>query len=199
MKYPMKESELIAKSKAGDPKAFAQLVRNYENKIFSLAHHVCAGMPSEADDIYQETFLAAFKNIKGFKSNSSLGTWLYRIAANLCWVRFRKKKREPFVPLLDHSQGPARVSKFEPKDKALTPEEASGKKELITAVSKALADLPVDYRLLLTLRDIEGLSAEETAKILKLSVAAVKSRLHRGRLYLRERFDIAIKEKASHS
>ena len=192
----MKESELIEKSKAGDPEAFAQLIRNYENRIFSLAHHVCAGIPADAEDVYQETFLSAFKNIRGFKSQSNLGTWLYRIAANLCWVRFRKKKREPFVPLLDQRHDHHEQDQFKFKDRALTPEEMSGKKELLEAVSKALADLPVDYRIILTLRDIENLSAEETAKILKLSVPAVKSRLHRGRMYLRDQFDRVLKEKA---
>ncbi len=192
----MKESELIEKSKAGDVEAFSQLIRNYENKIFSLAHHVCAGMPSDAEDVYQETFLSAFKNIKGFKNRSNLGTWLYRIAANLCWVRFRKKKREPVVSILDRNRTNEGEIQWEFKDWFPNPEEISRKKELQEAVAKALSELPSDYRLVLTLRDIEGLSAEETAKILKLSIPAVKSRLHRGRIYLRERFEEEFKEKA---
>ena len=192
----MKESELIEKSKAGDVEAFSQLIRNYENKIFSLAHHVCAGMPSDAEDVYQETFLSAFKNIKGFKNRSNLGTWLYRIAANLCWVRFRKKKREPVVSILDRNRTNEDEIQWEFKDWFPNPEEISRKKELQEAVAKALSELPSDYRLVLTLRDIEGLSAEETAKILKLSIPAVKSRLHRGRIYLRERFKEEFKEKA---
>ena len=161
----MKESELIEKSKAGDVEAFSQLIRNYENKIFSLAHHVCAGMPSDAEDVYQETFLSAFKNIKGFKNRSNLGTWLYRIAANLCWVRFRKKKREPVVSILDRNRTNEDEIQWEFKDWFPNPEEISRKKELQEAVAKALSELPSDYRLVLTLRDIEGLSAEETAKI----------------------------------
>ncbi len=191
----MKESELIERSKAGDVEAFSQLIRNYENKIFSLAHHVCAGMPSDAEDVYQETFLSAFKNIKGFKNRSNLGTWLYRIAANLCWVRFRKKKREPVVSILDRHRTDENEVPWEFKDWFPNPEEVSRKKELQEAVVKALSELPSDYRLVVTLRDIEGLSAEETAKILKLSIPAVKSRLHRGRIYLRERFEEEFKEK----
>jgi RNA polymerase sigma-70 factor (ECF subfamily) len=191
----MKESELIEKSKAGDVEAFSQLIRNYENKIFSLAHHVCAGMPSDAEDVYQETFLSAFKNIKGFKNRSNLGTWLYRIAANLCWLRFRKKKREPIVSSLDRRKPEEEGGQWEFKDWVPNPEEISRKKELQEAVAKALSGLSTDYRLVLTLRDIEGLSAEETAKILKLSIPAVKSRLHRGRMFLRERFEAEFKEK----
>ena len=153
-------------------------------------------MPSDAEDVYQETFLSAFKNIKGFKNRSNLGTWLYRIAANLCWVRFRKKKRDPVVSILDRNRTDENGIQWEFKDWFPNPEEISRKKELQEAVAKALSELPSDYRLVLTLRDIEGLSAEETAKILKLSIPAVKSRLHRGRICLRERFEEEFKEKA---
>ncbi|MBI4425848.1 MAG: sigma-70 family RNA polymerase sigma factor [Elusimicrobia bacterium] len=187
------ERELIERSKAGDAEAFAALVRAHEGKIFNLARNVCAGLPSEAEDVYQETFLAAFENIRSFRGGSSLSTWLYRIAANLCWVRFRKKKREPFVPLLDR---PADDGEGRPefKDWGLTPEEAARKAELGESVTRALSELPVEYRLVLTLRDVEELSSEETAKVLGISVAAVKSRLHRGRLYLRDRFEAMLGE-----
>ena len=153
-------------------------------------------MPSDAEDVYQETFLSAFKNIKGFKNRSNLGTWLYRIAANLCWVRFRKKKRDPVVSVLDRNRTDENGIQWEFKDWFPNPEEISRKKELQEAVAKALSELPSDYRLVLTLRDIEGLSAEETAKILKLSIPAVKSRLHRGRILLRERLEEEFREKA---
>lgn len=182
------ERELIERSKAGDADAFSALVRAHEDKIFTLARSVCAGLPAEAEDVYQETFLTAFKKIATFRSDANLSTWLHRIAANLCFMRYRKKKSEPFVPLLDepHKDGEGHR---EFKDWSLTPEEAARKHELGAAVTKALASLPVEYRLVLTLRDIEELSNEETAKILGVSVAAVKSRLHRGRLYLRDRFE----------
>ncbi|OYV99854.1 MAG: hypothetical protein B7X11_04975 [Acidobacteria bacterium 37-65-4] len=184
------EGELIEKSRGGDAEAFGRLVRRYEDRIYRLAKNVCAGLPAEADDVYQETFITAFKKLRGFRGDSELSTWLYRIASNICFMRHRKKKREPFVPLLDrphdHDEG-AKTHQF--RDRQPTPEEIAGKKELVEQVGKALSALPVDYRLVLTLRDIEGLSNEKTAEILNLSVAAVKSRLHRGRLYLRERFE----------
>jgi len=183
------ERDLISRSKSGDVRAFDSLIRRYEDRIFRLARNVCAGMPAEADGVYQETFLTAFKKIKRFRGEASLGTWLYRIASNLCWVRFRKRKtRGPHVSVLDEPHdhdSPA----FQLKDWSPTPEQAARKRELRETVAGALARLSVDHRLVLTLRDIEGLSNEETAKILKLSVAAVKSRLHRGRLFLRERLD----------
>ena len=184
------ERELIARSRDGDAEAFSALIARYEDKIYRLARNVCAGMPSDADDVYQETFLTAFRKLKGFRADADLGTWLYRIASNLCFMRYRKKKSEPFVPLLDRphahedGEGPA----LRVPDKAPTPEEHARKKELTAAVGAALAKLPVEYRLVVVLRDVEGLSNEETAAALKLSVAAVKSRLHRGRLFLRDEF-----------
>ena len=189
------ESELIARSKQGDAEAFSALIDRYEDRIFNLAHKVCAGMPAEAEDVYQETFLTAFKKLPHFRGDSNLGTWLYRIASNLCWMRFRKKRSEPVVPILDHphhhedAPEPAAGARF--RDWSDGPEELARKKALREAVAAALADLPIDYRLVVVLRDIQGLSGEETAKVMKLSVPAVKSRLHRGRLFLRGRLDKA--------
>ena len=183
------ERDLIERSRGGDAAAFSRLIGRYEDRIFRLAKHVCAGLPAEADDVYQETFLTAFKTLKSFRGDSDLGTWLYRIASNLCLMRRRKKGREPFVPLLDqehdHDDAPARQY----RDRTPTPEEASRKKELVEHVARALAKLPVEYRLAVTLRDVEGLSNEEAAKILGIGLAAVKSRLHRGRLFLRDEFE----------
>jgi len=184
------ERDLIEKSRHGDAAAFTQLVHRYEERIFRLAKNVCSGLPAEAEDVYQETFLAAFKKIRGFRKDSDLGTWLYRIASNLCFMRYRRKKSEPFVPLLDRPHGHDDESAhLQFADGLPTPEESARKKELVEQVAKALGKLPVDYRLVLTLRDIEGLSNKETAEILKLSLTAVKSRLHRGRLFLRDEFE----------
>jgi RNA polymerase sigma-70 factor (ECF subfamily) len=190
------EADLIEKSRAGDAAAFGRLVGRYEDRIYRLAKSVCAGLPAEADDVYQETFITAFEKLKGFRGDSDLSTWLYRIASNICFMRHRRKKREPFVPLLDsphdHDED-GKAHQF--RDWEPTPDEIAGKKELVAQVGKALSALPVEYRLILTLRDVEGLSNEETAKILKLSVAAVKSRLHRGRLFLRDQFERSFGEK----
>lgn len=180
--------ELVERARGGDAAAFDALVRGHHDKIYRLARHVCAAAPAEADDVYQETFLTAFKKLKSFRGDADLGTWLYRIASNLCLMRYRRRTAEPFVPMLDapDEEGVRRPADF--PDAAPQPEEAARRKELTDAVAAALAELPVDYRLVLTLRDVEGLSAEETARVLKLSVPAVKSRLHRGRLFLRDRF-----------
>ena len=189
------EAGLIAKSKKGDAAAFSSLISRYEDRIFNLAHKVCAGLPSEAEDVYQETFLTAFKTLPHFREDSNLGTWLYRIASNLCWMRFRKKRAEPVGPILDHplhqEGGDESTSGAQLRDWSDGPEELARKKALREAVEAAMGELPIDYRLVVVLRDIQGLSNEETAKAMKLSVAAVKSRLHRGRLFLRSRLDKA--------
>jgi RNA polymerase sigma-70 factor (ECF subfamily) len=172
------EQTLIARSQAGDREAFSQLVRQYEDRIFRLAHKVCVQAPQEAEGVHQETFVKALEKIQQFENRSALGTWLYRIAANLCFMRLRAKSRSVTFPLDSEDLLP---------DPAPGPAGAAARAELQNAVVKALEALPSDYRLVVTLRDIQGLSAEETSKRLNLSIPAVKSRLHRGRLYLREK------------
>lgn len=183
-----RQSALIEKARDGDGAAFDALVRGHQDAIYRLARHVCAQAPGEVDDVFQDTFLTAFKKLRGFRGDADLKTWLYRIAANLCLMRYRRKSARPEVPILDRPDEDGILRPMDFPDAAPSPEEAARKSELTQAVAAALAELPVDYRLVLTLRDVEGLTAEETASILKLSVPAVKSRLHRGRLFLRDRF-----------
>ncbi|GAB4028424.1 MAG: sigma-70 family RNA polymerase sigma factor [Elusimicrobiota bacterium] len=168
------EKELIERAKGGDIKSFEDLISRYKDKIYNIAGYVCLGAPSETDDVYQETFLTAFKKISSFKGNSNLGTWLYRIAANNCWMRFRKKKKENLVSL-DEAVG-------------LASHKENIKNELSHDVLKALSELSVEYRLAVTLVDIEGMSMEEAAKVLKISVPALKSRLFRARNILKNKF-----------
>ncbi|MEW5950844.1 MAG: RNA polymerase sigma factor [Elusimicrobia bacterium] len=169
-----KEKDLIERAKSGDIKSFEDLLAKYKDKIYNIAGYVCLGAPSETDDVYQETFLTAFKKIKNFKGNSNLGTWLYRIAANNCWMRFRKRKKENLVSL-DEAVG-------------LASHKENIKNELSHDVLKALSELSVDYRLAVTLVDIEGMTLQEASKILKISVGALKSRLLRARRLLKNKF-----------
>lgn len=171
------ETELVDKARSGDAASFEALVKKYQEKIYGLAHHVCLGLKSEADDVYQETFISAFKNIAKFKGNSGFGTWLYRIAANNCWMKFRKKKAEKLVSLED-------VRGIED----LTHVDEVARRELSESVAKALSKLSVDFRLAITLADIQGLSMDECAKILKITVPAFKTRLFRARAALKKDF-----------
>lgn len=171
------DAELIEKAKAGDTASFEALVKKYQDKIYNLANYVCVGLKSEAEDVYQETFISAFKNISKFKGRSGFGTWLYRIAANNCWMKFRRKKSEKLVSLEDLA---------ELKD--LTHADEIAKKELSAGIAKALSKLSVDYRLAVTLADIQGLSMEEAATVLKITVPAFKTRLFRARQALKKEY-----------
>ncbi|OGS10563.1 MAG: hypothetical protein A2234_00580 [Elusimicrobia bacterium RIFOXYA2_FULL_58_8] len=171
------EARLVEKARSGDTASFEVLVKKYQEKIYGLAQHVCLGLKSETDDVYQDTFISAFKNIAKFKGNSGFGTWLYRIAANNCWMKFRKKKAEKLVSLEDV------------RDLAdLTHADELARRELSESVAKALAKLSVPYRLAITLADIQGLSMEEAAKILKITIPAFKTRLFRARAALKRDF-----------
>ncbi|MDO8804380.1 MAG: sigma-70 family RNA polymerase sigma factor [Elusimicrobiota bacterium] len=172
------ESLLVARAQAGDDKAFEELVLKYKDRLYSIASSVCARMPSAAEDVAQETFLSALKNISSFKANAAFSTWLYRIAANNCWQRFRKVKAERL------SEMPAENKKGHPSRSCVN--ENALKNELSLAVSKALASLSPDYRIAITLCDIEGLSNAEAAGRLKISLAALKTRLHRARGQLKK-------------
>ena len=174
----IKEDELVARARAGDNKAFEALVLKYKDRLYGIASSVCARMPSETQDVAQETFISALKNINSFKANAAFSTWLYRIAANNCWQRFRRVKAEAL------SEMPDEKSKGHPARSCVN--ENALKNELSHAVNKALASLPADYRLAITLCDIEGLSNAEAAGRIKISLAALKTRLHRARGLLKK-------------
>jgi RNA polymerase sigma-70 factor (ECF subfamily) len=180
---PADERALIDRCRSGDGRAFAALLGLYRHKIFALTQRVCAQAPAEADDVFQETFLTAFKEIQKFRGASQLGTWLYRIASNLCWTRLRQRRRA--VPLIteDAPPAPGRNLLSAPDD----PAETARQREIQEAVGDALARLPVDYRMVVALSDLRGLKNEAIADALSLSLPAVKSRLHRGRNMLKNK------------
>lgn len=180
-KDAINEGKLIARARTGDNKAFEALVLNYKDRLYGIASSVCARMPSEAQDVAQETFISALKHITSFKANAAFGTWLYRIAANNCWQRFRKVKAEAL------SEMPAENKKGHPSRSCVN--ENALKNELSRAVSKALASLPADHRIAITLCDIEGLSNAEAAGRVKISLPAMKARLHRARLLLKKQLE----------
>ncbi|NLH39472.1 MAG: sigma-70 family RNA polymerase sigma factor [Elusimicrobia bacterium] len=177
----MKEKELIKLAQNGDTKAFETLVMNYKNRLYRIAFSVCSRMPSETQDVAQETLISAFENIGSFKTNSAFGTWLYRIAANKCWQRFRKAKTE------NRSDMPDETKKGHPS--RFCTEENAIKKELSRVVIGALEKLPVNYSMAIVLSDIEGLSDFEAAKKMGLSLGAFKTRLHRARNMLKKQLN----------
>jgi RNA polymerase sigma-70 factor, ECF subfamily len=180
---------LVARLKAGDEAAFEEVLKRYELKVFNLTRGMLRH-DDDAQDALQETFLSVYKNIGRFKGDSSLSTWIYRIAVNSALMKKRKGKREEkkvtideYMPEFDDTgHRVAVVPDWHPAvDQMLL------NKELGAMLRQWIAELPSDYRTVFLLRDQEELGNDEVAAILGLSVAAVKSRLHRARLYLRER------------
>jgi len=175
--------KLIASAKTGDKIAFGKLIRKYEKTVFSFAFKICRDK-EKAEEAMQETFINAYRGLKSFSGNSKFSTWLYRIATNNCLMMHRKKSHEPVVSLEDteliRENGELQVPHW-----GETPHDAILNKELKEILDHAIQKLPLEYRIVFVMRDVEGLSTEEVGKALKLSVPAVKSRLHRARLFLR--------------
>ncbi len=182
---PVPDDELVRRSQAGNSEAFEELVRRYERKVYSITYRMM-GNEQDASEALQDTFLRAFRFLPKFQFKSSFYTWLYRIATNVSLTRLRKRKSPPIVSL-DEPVGDDGDLPLEIPDYKYSPEEMMRRRELHEALQKSVESLPADYRSVVVLRDLEGLSNEEVGKILNLSVPAVKSRLHRGRLVLREK------------
>ena len=183
----MEEKELIEKAQNGDKKALAELVKNYEQTIYNFAFKICRDK-NYAEQIMQETFYSMVKSLHQFDYNSKLSTWLYRIVANHCLMMARKLRNRPFVSFDDEE------NLFEEKyaaDWNTIPYKFTENEELKNILDKAIQNLSPDYRLVFLLRDVEGLSTEETAHVTELSIPAVKSRLHRARAFLRKEINQA--------
>ena len=183
----MEEKELIKKAQSGDKKALAELVKKYEQTIYNFSFKICRNK-YYAEQIMQETFYSMVKSLHQFDHNSKLSTWLYRIVANHCLMMARKIKSRSFVSLDDDE------NLFEEKytaDWGSIPYKETENEELKSILDKAIQNLSPDYRVVFLLRDVEGLSTEETAQVTDLSVPAVKSRLHRARAFLRKEINEA--------
>ena len=177
---------LVEKIKTGDYQAFESLVNRYESKVYRLAIRMLRN-PEDAEDALQETFLQVYRGLKSFEGRSTFSTWLFRLATNVCLMKIRHRETEPakLLPLEDylprHEEG-GHPQIFDWTDR---PEEALLSKESREKMLEALEKLPAEYRAVFILRDMEGFSNAETGETLGISVAAVKSRLHRARLTLR--------------
>jgi len=170
---------LVKRAKSGNFHSFDELVSRYETKVYNLAYRML-GSQDDAKDILQETFISAFKALNNFREKSSFSTWIYRIATNACLMKLRTK--EPRVISID-----TKPSVAETIDWSENLQGTLDREELKKILDKAISSLPKTHRVVFVLRDIEGLSSSEASKVLNISIAAVKSRLHRARLYLREK------------
>jgi len=180
------ESGLLAKAREGDAAAFSELVNQYSRKIYRLAKHITQN-DSEAEDVLQETFLKAFEHLGDFQGQSKFYTWIVRIAVNESLMKLRKRKSDRTVPLdepLDTGEDTV-VREIAVWDD--NPEQQYSREEIAQILDEAVQSLKPAFRTVFVLRDIEELSTEETAQALAISVPAVKSRLLRARLQLREK------------
>src|SRR5207245_11566558 len=176
---PGDDPHLVDRLRAGDPRAFEELVIAYQHRVFGVALRML-GNRAEAEEIAQEVFLRAYRAIGAFRGEARLGTWLYGIASRLCLNRLASPDRR----LARGDEALADVA-------APTPDAASAaeRAELDAALRAAIAGLPEERRLVLVLRDVEGLSYEEIAETLAIDPGTVRSRLHRARLQLEEKLE----------
>ena len=184
------EGALIAGLKARDPAALAALFERYADKIYRLAVSMLHD-EQQADGVVQETFLALIEQAGKFEGRSSIGTWLYRVGYNECLMRLRRARPEDIE--LDAAEPEALPAHF--VDWGAVPEAIITGAEAAQQMEQAVARLKPELRAVFTLRDIEELSTAETAQILGISEAAVKVRLHRARLALRERLAAYFEER----
>ncbi len=181
------EHVFVERARLGDLAAFEELVNRYERKIFRLALNI-TGNREDAEDVLQEAFLKAYTNLDRFQGDSRFYTWLVRIAVNEGLMKLRK--RRPNVVSFDQElEAEDDLLPRQVEDWGPNPEQRFAQIELQRILDEAIAGLEPDYRIVFVLRDIEQLSSEETAQALDISVPAVKSRLLRARLKLRERLN----------
>ncbi len=186
------EPALVASARAGNVSAFETLVDRYERKIFRLTQNITQNH-EDAEDAMQEAFLKAYEHLPEFEEKSRFYTWLVRIAVNQALMKLRK--RRPGIVSLDQEvdTGEDTVPR-EVQDWGPSPEQRYAQTELRDILGKAVAELDPPSRIVFQLRDIEELSTEETAEALGLSIPAVKSRLLRARLRLRENLNRYFKQ-----
>jgi RNA polymerase sigma-70 factor (ECF subfamily) len=186
----------IESLRRGNRRAFAQMVEEYSPKLYRLSLRMLDD-PQEAEDALQETFLQAFRGIADFEGRSSLGTWLYRIAVNQALMRLRRTKPE-LVSVEDPTAGSdGNEAPLELKDWCCLPEEDFMTAEAQSQLDLAISGLSSSLRAVFVLRDLQGLSTAETSEVLSISEAAVKTRLMRARLHLRNALSEYFNERVS--
>jgi RNA polymerase sigma-70 factor (ECF subfamily) len=186
---PRDELELIRRLQLRDEKAFVQCVRTYQDKVYGLIYRML-GNHAEAQDVAQEVFVTVFKSIDGFRGDSKLSTWLYRIAANHCKNRIKYLRRRAHKTTTDLDAHAERA--LQDGNGSTLGESHAGPAEVLEGaqleqiVQRAIEKLDEEPRLLLVLRDVEEMSYEEIMQVTGLPEGTVKSRLHRARQALKE-------------
>lgn len=189
------EHLLVAAAKRGDNAAFEELVSRYERKVFRLTMNI-TGNREDAQDAAQDAFLKAYTHLNGFQGDSRFYTWLVRIAANEALMRLRKRRPGQFSLDEPVDGGESDLLPREIEDWRPSPEQDYAQAEMQAILSGTIEKLHPNLRVVFVLRDIEELSTQETADALGISVSAVKARLLRGRLQLREKLNRYLRQGA---
>ncbi len=179
------DEELVHTAQQGDTRAFDELVRRYQDRVYRLSYKILRH-EDDASEALQDTFLSAFRALPGFKAEATFSTWLYRIATNASLMKIRKR-RPNHVSI--EQPGDADSEPLQLRDWSAQPAEELLTQETREIMEEGIRRLSDEVRAVFVLRDIEGLSTTEVAEVLSLTVAAVKSRLHRARVALRERLN----------
>ena len=179
------DEELIQAALKGDKQSFAALVHRYEDTVFKFSYKVCRDK-EKAEEVLQDTFINVYRKLGSFDGKSKFSTWLYSIVTNNCLMKRRHRKLEDLLESMDEppTNGDGSFIDYVARWDE-TPVDVLLKKEFQHHLDEAILKLPVDYRVVFVLRDLEGKSTEETAEILKISEEAAKSRLRRARAFLR--------------
>ena len=177
------EKILISKAKEGDKKAFEEIISLYEKKVFSTIYYMVKN-ENEVEDIAQEVFVKIYRNLKNFKEESSLYTWIYRITINVCIDELKKKKNVVYIDeKIETADG---AMEIQLEDTAKGPEHLAEDEELKRKITNCIRKLPVDQRTMIILRDIKGFTYMEIAEMTKINLGTVKSKINRARAALKQ-------------
>ncbi len=189
------ESRMIASILAGDAQLFHELIRPYERRVYAMALSFLRNEP-DAEDVAQEAFLKAFRNLAGFRGDAKFGTWLVSITLNEARSRIRRRDAIKMESLDETQDEQGQTSPALLRDWKEIPSEALERKELRVLLQKAITALPLIYREVFQLRDVEQLSVNEAAAALGITISAVKVRLHRARMMLQKNLAPQLKQVA---
>lgn len=182
------DDDLVRRAREGEGDAFRTIMQTYNQRLYRIARSIVRH-DSEAEDVVQEAYVRAFTHLEGFRGDSSLATWLSRIAINEALGRLRKQRLTEDIVTFESQLTPAEIIQFPLMSKSDDPERTLAQRQLLQLVERATDNLPEVYRTVFITRVIEGMSVEDTADILGVRPETVKTRLHRARKLVREQLD----------
>jgi RNA polymerase sigma-70 factor (ECF subfamily) len=200
---PDQDQGLVDRIRAGDYSAFEELVSKFERKVYALALKL-TGNTADAEEISQDVFLTIYQKLDGFRGESALSSWIYRVTANSAFMKLRDRRKraatsyeEGMAAGADDDGLPGVTATYPQSDWSSAADEQLERGELDVHLKDAIAQLPEKFKLIFLLKDVQGLSNEEIGDVVHMSVPAVKSRLHRARLFLREKLQSHIETNAA--